>query len=168
MTYRDISINGGESRNVGLTRGGDRTRIWFGSESLDATRARVGQNWEVGVDGLSTRVDLVVDKDMVLVHAFGRTWRVSVIDPAERALLARDQSDVAKAPMPGVAISVMVRTGEAVTVGQTMVIIESMKMQTEISASRAGTVDMVHARVGESFPLGATLVTLVPLTIESP
>lgn len=167
MTYRDIAINGGESRNVGLTRGGDRTRIWFAAESLDATRARVGQNWEIGVDGLSARVDLVVDKDMVLVHAFGRTWRVSVIDPAQRTLLARDQSDIAKAPMPGVTISVMVRTGEAVTAGQTLVIIESMKMQMEINASRDGIVDLVHARVGESFPLGAPLVTLVALAAES-
>ena len=166
MTFRDISINGGAPRNVGLTRGGRRSRIWFGATSLEAARATVGQNWEVEVDGLSAHVSLAVDKDMVLIHAFGRTWRVSVTDPAERALRTGDQSDVAKAPMPGVAISVMVSPGQAVIDGQPMVIIESMKMQTEIIASRAGTVDLVHARVGESFPLGAPLVSLVPLPTE--
>jgi len=166
MTFRDVSINGGAAHNVGLTRGGKRSRIWFGAACLEAARATVGQNWEVEVDGLSTHVSLVVDKDMVLIHAFGRTWRVSVTDPAERALRTGDQSDVAKAPMPGVAISVMVSPGQAVIDGQPMVIIESMKMQTEIIAGRDGIVDSVHARVGESFPLGATLVSLVPLTTE--
>jgi acetyl/propionyl-CoA carboxylase alpha subunit len=165
MTFRDISINGGTPRNVTLTRGGRRSRIWLGSDSLEAARSTVGQNWEVEVDGLSARVTLVVDKDMVLIHVFGRTWRVGVTDPAGRALLTGSQSDVAKAPMPGVTISVLVSPGAAVIAGQAMVIIESMKMQTEITASRAGTVDQVHARLGESFPLGAPLVTLVPLPI---
>lgn len=166
MTYRDITINGSQPINLALTRGDTTSRIWLGSKSLAATRWRAGQNWEVEVDGHAVQVALVVDKDLVLIHAFGRTWRVGVTDPAERTLQAGNQSDIAKAPMPGVAISVMVNPGDRVTEGQTMVIIESMKMQTEIPASRSGTVDMVHARVGESFPLYATLVTLTPLSVE--
>lgn len=166
MTFRDISINGGAPRNVSLTRGRRRSQIRLGSASLEAARTAVGQDWEVEVDGISAQVSLVVDKDWVLIHAFGRTWRVGVTDPAERALRTGNQSDVAKAPMPGVTISVMVSPGDAVIAGQPMAIIESMKMQTEITASRAGTVDLVHARVGETFPLGAPLVTLVPLATE--
>ena len=62
--------------------------------------------------------------------------------------------------------SVMVKPGDAVVDGQPMVIIESMKMQTEICASRAGTVDQVNVRVGETFPQKAPLVTLVPIPSE--
>ena len=167
MTYRDISINGGEPRSLGLTRGGVRSRVLIGSKAFEAASTRVGQDWEMDVDGLSARVSIVVDKDLVQIHAFGRTWRVTVTDPAERALRSGDQSDISRAPMPGVAISVMVSPGQEVVAGQPMVLIESMKMQTEISAGRAGTVDLVHARVGESFPLGAPLVTLVPLAQET-
>ncbi len=167
MTYRDIAIDGGEPRSVGLTRGGVRSRVLIGPMALAAARAPAGQDWEMDVDGLCAHVSIAVDKDLVQIHAFGRTWRITVIDPAERALRTGDQSDMARAPMPGVAISVMVAPGQEVVAGQPMVLIESMKMQTEISASRDGTVDLVHARVGESFPLGAPLVTLVPLVQET-
>jgi 3-methylcrotonyl-CoA carboxylase alpha subunit len=88
---------------------------------------------------------------------------VSVVDPAERALLSANQSDVAKAPMPGVVVSVFVSAGDSVAAGQSLMIIESMKMQTEIRSSRAGCVEQVAVRLGETFPLHAVLVKLVPI-----
>ena len=106
---------------------------------------------------------MAVDRDEVLIHAFGRSWRVALIDPAARALGSSAQSDIAKAPMPGTAIAVMVKAGDAVIEGQPLVIIESMKMQTEITASRTGIVDQVGVRVGDTFPLGTALVILAPL-----
>lgn len=160
---REVAINGAAPSLVSLTRGARRSLAWLDGSQVEAMLHPIGQHWEADVDGLSARVSFVADKDRVLIHAFGRTWRVTVIDPADRALLGADASDIARAPMPGVAISVLVKPGDTVTAGQPMVIIESMKMQTEISASRDGTVDQVHARLGEPFPLGATLVALVPL-----
>lgn len=164
---REIAINGAPPVLVRLTRGPHRSQAWLDGHRIEAILNPIGHHWEADVDGLSARVSFAVDKDMVLVHAFGRTWRLSVIDPAERALQAADASDFARAPMPGVPISVMVQPGDAVTAGQPMVIIESMKMQTEICASRDGTVHEVHARLGEPFPLGAMLVILVPVSKEA-
>ena len=164
--YRDVSINGGAVSKVNVTHGQQRSRVWKDAKPHSAALKRSGEGWTVDVDGLSAEMTIVADKDEVLIHAFGRTWRVAIVDPAERALGAGAQSDVALAPMPGVAISVMVKPGDAVVDGQPMVIIESMKMQTEICASRAGTVDQVNVRVGETFPQKAPLVTLVPIPSE--
>jgi len=60
-------------------------------------------------------------------------------------------------------ITVAVEPGEAVTAGQPLVIIESMKMQSEIVAWRDGVVERVHLQVGETFDRGAGLVELEPL-----
>ena len=165
--YRDVSINGGAASKVNVTRGQQLSRVWHDTKAHAATLKRSGDSCVVDVDGLSAQMTIVTRKEQVLIHAFGRTWRVEGIDPVERALGAGEQSDVARAPMPGVAISVMVKPGDTVADRQPMVIIESMKMQTEICAGRAGTVDQVSVRVGETFAQKAPLVTLVPLTKEA-
>jgi len=160
---REISINGGSPTDVQLTRHAQSASLLMGAKPMQASLAPDGDGWIARVDGLSAAVSYVVDRDMVLLHAFGRTWRMAIVDPAERALLAGNQSDVAKAPMPGVTIDIFVAVGDEVAAGQTLLIIESMKMQMEIKASRAGTVEQVGARKGENFALGAPLVTLVSL-----
>lgn len=160
---RELSVNGGTSNEVTLTRRAGGAQAWLNGKPLDTSIAPSGADWVVTVDGQSASATLVVDRDIVLIHAFGRTWRVTIVDPADRALMGANQSDTAKAPMPGVTVNVMVAKGDNVATGQALLIIESMKMQMEIKASRDGTVAEVNAREGESFTLGATLVTLVPL-----
>jgi len=162
--YRDISINDGPATKMNVTRGQRVARVWRNAKSHSAALEPTGERSTVTVDGLSADMMIVTHKEEVLIHAFGRTWRVRVVDPIQRALGASEQSDVARAPMPGVAISVMVKPGDTVVDGQPMVIIESMKMQTEICASRAGTVAEVNVRVGETFAQKAPLVSLVPIT----
>ncbi len=165
--YRNVSINGGAASKVNVTRGRQVSRVWRDAKAHAAALARSGEGWTVDVDGLSAEMTIVTRKEEVLIHAFGRTWRVEVVDPVERQLGAGAQSDVARAPMPGLAISVMVKPGDVVVDGQPMVIIESMKMQTEICASRAGIVDQVNVRIGETFAQKAPLVTLVPIETEA-
>lgn len=160
---RELAINGGDPTEVQLTRHANGALLLLNKKRMQASLARSGDTWTAGIDGLGTPVSYVVDRDTVLIHAFGRTWRINIVDPAERALLAGNQSDVAKAPMPGVTIALLVAVGDEVTAGQALLIIESMKMQMEIKVSRDGTVEQINAREGESFALGAPLVTLVSL-----
>jgi len=99
---------------------------------------------------------------LVFVHAFGRAWELTVVDPVERARAAADQADLATAPMPGTVVKVAVEAGDQVSSGQPLVVIESMKMQSEIIATRDGVVDRVFLDVGENFDRGAALVALAP------
>lgn len=158
---REIAINGGDPSQIKVTRQSNGARLSLDNKIMNSTLTAAGESSIICIDGLSAKISYVVDRDMVLIHAFGRTWRASIIDPAERELLAGNQSDIAKAPMPGVTIEVMVSVGDEVSSGQALLIIESMKMQMEIKASRDGTVEQINARVGESFASGAALVTLV-------
>lgn len=54
------------------------------------------------------------------------------------------------APMPGNILNINVKAGEKVEKGDTLVILEAMKMENEISASQSGTVKEVKVRVGDS------------------
>jgi len=62
--------------------------------------------------------------------------------------------------MPGTVQAVHVAAGDQVTAGQVLVVIESMKMQSEITAGRDGVVERVLVDVGDTFDRGAALVAL--------
>jgi biotin carboxyl carrier protein len=99
--------------------------------------------------------------DTVWVHAFGRAWELSLVDSVERAQAGHASEDVSLAPMPGVLITVAVQAGQVVHEGERLVVIESMKMQSEIVAVREGVVEQVFLEVGDTFERGAPLVALV-------
>jgi biotin carboxyl carrier protein len=87
---------------------------------------------------------------------------VRYIDPLVALSGVADDAghNVARAPMPGVVLSVRVSVGERVSTGTVVAIIESMKLETAIRASQDGVVEKIHVREGESFDRDAVLVTL--------
>ncbi len=66
------------------------------------------------------------------------------------------------APMPGLIVGVRVSAGDNVRKGQTVVILESMKMQNELKASLDGVIDKVMVQQGQTVDKDAVLVTIKP------
>jgi biotin carboxyl carrier protein len=64
------------------------------------------------------------------------------------------------APMPGKVIRVLVHEGDAVEAGHGLVVVEAMKMQNEMKASRPGKVVEVRVHDGDTVGAGDTLVVL--------
>lgn len=63
-------------------------------------------------------------------------------------------------PLPGSIISVNVKAGDAVKAGDTLIIIEAMKMENEVMAPADGTVKAVHVSAGQAVQQGDALVDL--------
>ncbi|MCD8188443.1 MAG: biotin/lipoyl-binding protein [Ruminococcus sp.] len=63
-------------------------------------------------------------------------------------------------PMPGNILSVNVKEGDKVTAGQTLVVLEAMKMETEVPAPKDGTVVQVVTSKGAVVETGSPLVVL--------
>lgn len=74
------------------------------------------------------------------------------------------EDDVMVAPMPARVVRLTVKAGDDVTDGQTLVVLESMKMELGVTAPRAGRVKQVGAevKVGAILPAGTLLVELEP------
>jgi biotin carboxyl carrier protein len=61
-------------------------------------------------------------------------------------------------PMPGRVLKVLVAEGDEVAVGQSVVVVEAMKMENELVTTRAGRVKVVHVQPGATVESGAALV----------
>jgi len=160
----EISLDGAGGHAVTVTRLGLSTgaTIAIDGRPHRCALAPDGDAFAVTVDDRTDAVRLVADRDQVHVHAFGRSFTLSVVDPVERERAAAVGADLATAPMPGTVVSVAVGVGDAVVAGQPLAVIESMKMHSEIVAWRDGTVESVLLAVGDTFDRGAGLLALVP------
>lgn len=99
-------------------------------------------------------------------------WVLSVaVEPAARALLreragqgnqreGRAGSDAVKAQIPGRVVRLWVAEGDTVEAGQRLLAIEAMKMENEVRAPRAGTVDSIRIAADSSVELGDELLTV--------
>ena len=88
--------------------------------------------------------------------------RVRLRDRATRPSDARASSGPTRiqAIIPGRVAAVQVVVGDAVTAGQSLMIVEAMKMQNEVRAPRDGTVGVVAVAVGQTIDAGDLLVVL--------
>ena len=63
-------------------------------------------------------------------------------------------------PMPGTVLGVKVNVGDKVTAGQTMFVIEAMKMENEIVAPQDGTVASINVKTGDTVDTDQVMGTL--------
>jgi biotin carboxyl carrier protein len=100
------------------------------------------------------------DGDKIYLAHNGIQYVVDYEDP-----LAPSKNEIAGentlvATMPGVVVEVRTASGSTVTTGETLMIVESMKIQTNIVAPRDGEIDEIHIGNNEAFDKGAALLSL--------
>ncbi|MCU0514197.1 MAG: acetyl-CoA carboxylase biotin carboxyl carrier protein subunit [Anaerolineae bacterium] len=105
------------------------------------------------------------DKNQYEILLGGRLFEGQVLD--ERALFLlnrkgglRAASGEVHSPMPGLIVQVAVSAGQTVAEGQTLIILESMKMQNELKAPQAGVVQQILVSAGQTVEKGALLVVV--------
>ena len=108
-----------------------------------------------------------LSNDDVNVLLKGRLYQARVLDERARRLTqarvvgTHSGEVMVKAPMPGLIVAVPVSEGQAVKKGQTVVVLESMKMENELKAPRDGTVASIKIVPRQSVEQHQPLVILV-------
>lgn len=78
------------------------------------------------------------------------------------AVVPKTSTNLIKAALPGVIASISVRSGETISAGQQICVIEAMKMQNVIRATRNGTIKEVLVTVGQTVKQRQPLVEYAP------
>ncbi|MFE5899304.1 biotin carboxylase N-terminal domain-containing protein [Streptomyces sp. NPDC056488] len=94
----------------------------------------------------------------------GDSWHVLDHDPVEAALSGAGHggADTLAAPMPGTVTVVKVAVGDEVEAGQSLLVVEAMKMEHVISAPHAGTVTELDVTPGTTVAMDQVLAVVTP------
>ena len=142
----------------------DGRAIEIDSKQLDGVLQLEPGVYSVLLEGASYEIRIQPSPQGLIASAADRRFAVEVRDPRDasrssRAAIGSGRQNVT-APMPGKVVRVLVETGDLVETSQGLVVVEAMKMQNELKASRPGRVMEIRAREGDTVGAGDTLVVL--------
>ena len=156
---------GETEHNVALARSRDAYRLHVGDVVLDID-LRIGADGRAWLTIGERHVEVVIATrgDEVFVHLDGETHALRYRHPLDRlaAQGGGGTSDGIFAPMPGSIVSIAVKVGDAVNKGQTLLVMESMKMETTLVAPRDGVVAEVRFEKAQTFERDVLLLSLEP------
>ena len=128
-------------------------------EELEGNKANVivnGKSYEVELDRPAKPA---VSKPVARPAAAAAPAAAPATAPSPKAAPAAGGAGI-KAPLPGVILDIKVKVGDAVAKGQTVAILEAMKMENNINADREGTVVSINVDKGQSIAEGTDIITL--------
>jgi propionyl-CoA carboxylase alpha chain len=163
---RVVMLNG-EPIAVAMTGSESGFQVFVGDRRLT-----IDTNWFPGEPLLRALVDL--RPIVVQIDAVGAGWRLTheggqaealVLTPRQAELYALmpvkaapDTSKFLLSPMPGLLASVAVGEGQEVKTGEVLAVVEAMKMENVLRATRDGTVKTLHAKAGDSLRVDQKII----------
>jgi propionyl-CoA carboxylase alpha chain len=154
---------------VALTVTGDGPEF---DVEVGGRRLAIETTWSPGEPLMRARVDR--QTVVVQIDSVGSGWRLTheggqaealVLTPRQAELYALmpvkaapDTSKFLLSPMPGLLASVAVSEGQEVKTGEVMAVVEAMKMENVLRATRDGTVKTLHAKAGDSLRVDQKIV----------
>ncbi len=154
-----ITVNAWQEPN------GYRMSIVEGNSEVSIARPWMQGKNDIGfagieLDGQKIQAQVHCQPDsMELIHNNVR-WKFSRQSVFAGLGAARQQDDHIAAPMPGKVIGVNVKAGDSVTDGQTLVVMEAMKMEISLKAPADGVVASITVAEGDFVEAGASVVEL--------
>ncbi|MFG2993279.1 biotin carboxylase N-terminal domain-containing protein [Streptomyces sp. NPDC048257] len=118
----------------------------------------------VELDGVTHRFSHATSPEGTWLGRDGDSWHVQTYDPVVANLsgAGRGGADTLAAPMPGTVTVVKVAVGDRVTAGQSLLVVEAMKMEHVISAPHAGTVTELDVTPGTTVAMDQILAVVTP------
>ena len=118
------------------------------------------------IDGVSYVADVADRAGAFLVEVGGESYAIDIEEETRHIIRTRggaaagNGGHTVRAPMPGRITHVPVRAGDVVAPGDTLVVVEAMKMENELRATVAGTVREVRVQAGQPVNAGDVLVVI--------
>jgi len=124
-----------------------------------ATVAVNGSNFEVEVEGMAVKPASKTPK-VVKTAVVGVPEAPAPVERKQAPAAGGGAANAIKAPLPGVILSIDVKVGETVKVGQRLFVLEAMKMENNIDSDREGIVREIKIDKGDSVLEGDVIMTI--------
>jgi len=154
----------GRTLRVEVREAGGRYAVVIDGKPHDVDYRETGRDFvSLLLDGRSYEAGLERRPNGFVVHFPADTLDIELREAARGgAAGARKPAGLARvvAPMPGKIVRVLVAAGQEVPAGQGLVVMEAMKMENELRSPRAGTVQQLAVREGQTVETGALLAVV--------
>ncbi|TQQ05529.1 oxaloacetate decarboxylase subunit alpha [Vibrio cholerae] len=133
-----------------------------GKEPASVATAPASTKPAAGIESYSVKVDGVVYDVEVGPHG----QLTSVVPAGQKAApklavaTPTQGAEAVAAPLAGTIFKIQVEQGDEVAEGDVLIVLEAMKMETEIRAARSGVIQELHVKEGDSVRVGASLLSL--------
>lgn len=152
--------SGGVTYSVSLRPLGDGTfRATVGDRDYTVKAAAVEGGWLLTLDGRQTRVYAAARGSERFVGIDGEAYTLTVPSAGHRRASSTSSGDLT-AQMPGQVREVFIAAGDMVKSGQTLLLLEAMKMEIRVSAPADGQVKRVLVQAGDVVDRGQRLVEM--------
>ena len=162
-----VATTDGRTHPVEVSGEHGRYRLTIGDQVWDVDARLTAQGiYSLLIGGVSYVADVSDRAGACVVEVGGEIYVIDVEEETRHIIRTRGGAvgghggQVLKSPMPGRITHVAVRRGDVVHRGDTLVVIEAMKMQNELKASAAGTVAEVRVETGQAVNAGDVLVVV--------
>ncbi|MDX0452424.1 acetyl-CoA carboxylase biotin carboxylase subunit [Sinorhizobium medicae] len=162
--HRTVAIDHADVRaTVTLaSRGRDQFAVRAGGSTLPVlVLDRIEGGARLEVAGKQRLIRFARDRESMTLFHHGRNLVFHLPDGLAGGQSSEVAEDELLAPMPGLVKLVRVGAGDTVSKGQPLIVLEAMKMELTLSASREGTIANVHVTEGAQVSEGMVLVTLM-------
>jgi len=139
------------------------------SESLDVIQQK-NSNYHILHNNRAFKAELTqsdFDKKQYTVIVNSNTYQVKIensldqfIEEIGYSMNSTKKLNLIHAPMPGIIIGIKVQEGDNVKEGDTLVILEAMKMENAITSSKDAVIKSIHAKTGDSVEKNKLLIEL--------
>ncbi|EIF8948224.1 sodium-extruding oxaloacetate decarboxylase subunit alpha [Vibrio cholerae] len=133
-----------------------------GKEPAPVATAPASTKHAAGIESYSVKVDGVVYD--VEVGPQGQLTSVVPVGqkaaPKPTVATTTQGAEAVAAPLAGTIFKIQVEQGDEVAEGDVLIVLEAMKMETEIRAARSGVIQELHVKEGDSVRVGASLLSL--------
>jgi len=141
-----------QSVPVELTPSGKSYRATIGEKTVDVEIIRAGEGGRLDllIDGKRVTAYVSSDNAKRWVTVNGQTFVLSKSSGVKQRSAGHDHASELVAPMPGMVRTINISEGDAVTKGQTLLLMEAMKMEIRVQAPRDGVVKKLLVKQGQT------------------
>jgi biotin carboxyl carrier protein len=167
-----LVARGAREREIAVEPSGTGYEVTMDGRRM-RVEGRVGASMRVLLDHRPIEATVRREGAEVIVEFGGRAYTFRTRDARAPKLARRERGeDLTRgelhAPMPGLVVEVLAEMGERVEAGQTLVIVEAMKMQNAFTAPLAGKITRIAVKPGMPVETGQLLVTVTPGAAVTP
>ncbi len=163
-----IATSGGRTHRLEVSAGREGLSVRLDEREYPLDVLPVGRAlYSLLIGGRSYEVDLFEVEGAMMVLVDGQPFRVQLATDRDAPARAEPRRPSASAggesvtaPMPGKVTKLLVAVGQSVRPGDGIVVVEAMKMENELKATRGGTVKEIRVEAGQAVNGGDVLVVI--------